>query len=197
MDRVAGGDRKTESELSYQDVIFRIRQICNELLKAKYLDKYQDGDRSAILNCVATYELQLQNDTVDGVTYVTLPEFYISLPYNRGVHRIFQRATKPKGDPSTKEFTLVDQPAVSLKTRTSRYPGMNFCWIEGYKVKFFNMYAEQGATDKVVTQLIVAAPDSVGETDPLPIPADMVQTVLDRMTQAELTPPLKIEPPKK
>lgn len=199
MDRFAGGDRKTSSKLSYQEVVFNTRFICNELLKAEYFTKMQNGDRSNVLNCIAVYELPLQNDLVDGVAYVTLPEFYISLPYNRGVHRIFQRAKKIKGESQQSgitEFTLVDQPAVSLRTRTLRYPGMNYCWIEGFKVKFFNMYAEADATNKVIAQLIVAAPDNIAETAALPIMPEIIPRVLDRLAQMELNPALKVEMPK-
>ncbi len=193
MDRVAGGDVPSSSPLSFQQVIFQIRQIANLVLKVSSIEKYNDGDRSAVTNCIATYELTLQNDSVDGVAFVTLPDFYISLPYNRGVHRIFQRALKQAGNPTDKEFTIMHQPAVSLKTRTARYPGMNYCWIEGFKVKFYNMYAEPGATNKVVSQLIVAAPDQVGEDDALPIMPETVIEILTRLAQIELNPALKVE----
>lgn len=193
MDRFSGGDVKTSSELSYQEIIFQIRQIANQVLKVQYYEKWKEGDRSATTQCIATYELTLQNDTVDGLAYVTLPEFYISLPYNRGVHRIFQRALKQGGEPTEKEFTLMHTPSTSLKTRTARYPGMNYCWIEGYKVKFYNIFAEPDKTNKLVTQVIVAAPDTVLENDALPIMPEIVPLILDRLAQMELNPALKVE----
>lgn len=186
IDRFSGGDRGTASELSIQDVIFRIRVICNELLKVEYYGKYQDNDRSAIAQCIASYELTLTNDP--DCAYVTLPDFYLNLPYSRGLHRIFQRAYNAAGNPTDTEFALSHQPAIALKTRTARYPGLNLCWIEGYKVKFYNVYAEPGTTNKIIAQLVVAAPDSIGEDDPLPIMPEIVPKIWDRLAQQELNP---------
>lgn len=198
MDRFSGGDRKSISELTYQDVVFRIRTICNELLVATYFPKYQEGDRGAITQCIASYELTLTND-VD-CAYITLPDFYVSLPYNRGIHRVFQRAKKAQGNPTGTEYTLTHHPAIGLKTRTSRYAGLKMCWVEGFKIKFYNLYAEApGAnpnvpgTNKVVVQIIVAAPDSIGENDPLPIMPEMIPKIYDRLAQMELNPPLRVD----
>lgn len=190
IDRFSGGDRKTGSELSIQDIVLKARGICNELLKTEYIGKMTEGDRSAITNCIATYQLTLLNDGQSA--YVILPDFYLSLPYNRGVHRIFQYAKKAKGEPTETDFTLAHFPAVNLKTRTARKPGLNMCWIEGYKLKFYKVYAEPDKTNTINVQLIVAAPDSIGEDDPLPIPPELVIRVYDRLAQMELNPGLEM-----
>jgi len=187
------GDRPNKSELSYQDIIFNIRSICNELLKVAYYEKMQEGDRSAITQCIASYELTLTND-ID-CAFITLPDFYISLPFNRGVHRVYQRALKANGNPTGTEFTLSHNPSINLKTRTARYAGLNLCWVEGFKIKFYNVYAEpQGSspnvpgTNKVIVQLIVAAPDSISESDPLPLMPEMIDKIYERLAQLELNP---------
>lgn len=187
IDRFSGSDRATTSDLSVQDVIFRIRMICNELLKPEYITKYQDNDRSAIAQCIVSYELTLVNDP--DCAYITLPDFYLNLPYSRGLHRIFQRAMNLQGNPTDTEFALSLFPAIGLKTRTARYSGINICWIEGFKVKFYSLYAEPGtANNKIIVQLIVAAPDSVGEDDPLPIMPEMVTKIWDRLAEQESRP---------
>lgn len=186
IDRLSGGDRKTGSELSVQDIVFKVRGVCNELLKAEYITKYQENDRSSITHCIANFELTLNNDP--DCAYVTLPEFYLSLPYNRGINRIFQRAMNAQGNPTDTEFAISHQPAIGLKTRTVRYPGINICWIENFKVKFYGIYAEPGTTNKVIVQLIVAGPDSVGEDDALPIMPEMIPRIIDRIIQQELNP---------
>lgn len=188
--RLQGGDRTTTSEYSVQDIIFKLRGICNESLKADYVTKYADSDKSAIPQCIASYELDLQNDP--DCAYVTISELPINLAFNRGMHRIFQRSFHQAGNPTDKEFTLSHQPAIGLKTRTARYPTINICWQEGFKIKFFNVYAEPGTTDKIIVQLIVAAPDSIGEDDALPIPPEWSTRILDRLAQQELNPPLTI-----
>lgn len=172
--RFSGGDRQNKSELSYQEVIFNTRSICNELIKPVYWEKSNEGDKSAITQCIASYELTLTND-VD-CAFVTLPDFYIALPFNRGIWRVYQRALKAMGNPTGTEFTLVHNPSVSLKTRTARYAGINIAWVEAFKIKFYNLYAEPAGnnpnvpgTNKVIVQLQVMAPDSIGENDPLPI----------------------------
>lgn len=186
IDRLSGGDRKTGSELSVQDIVFKVRSVCNELLKAEYITKYQDADRSAVTQCVANFELTLVNDP--DCAYITLPDFYLNLPWNRGIHRIFQRALNAQGNPTDTEFALSHQPAIGLKTRTARYPGINLCWVENFKVKFYGIYAEPGTTNKVIVQLIVAAPDSIDEDSPLPIMPEMVPKIYDRIIQQELNP---------
>lgn len=189
--RLQAGDRKTSSEYSVQDIIFKLRGLCNEAIKADYTWKYADNDKSAMTQCIATYELTLSNDP--DTAYVTLPDFYLNLPHNRGVHRIFQRALHPEGDPTDIEFTLSHQPAIGLKTRTARYPGINVCWVEGRKIKFFNLYAEPDVTNVIIAQLIVAAPSTVGDDDPLPLPPELAAKILDRLVFQELNPPLTIQ----
>jgi hypothetical protein len=199
-DRFSGGDRPNKSELSYQEIIFQIRSICNELIKPVYWEKQNEGDRSAITQCIASYELVLTNDP--DCAFVTLPDFYIALPFNRGVWRVYQRALKASGNPTGTEFTICHNPAINLKTRTARYAGINLCWVEGFKIKFYNLYAEpqQNAnipgTNKVIVQLQVMAPDSIGENDPLPILPEMIDKIYDRLAQFEMNPPLKVETPK-
>lgn len=182
-----GGDRSTEDEMSYQDAIARARIACNRVLKVQYIDKLQDGDRSNIGSVIATYELTVQNDT--DCAYVTLPEVPINLAHNRGIDRVFQRKKTNKGNPTKTEFTLVHNPATNLQSRTARYPGLNICWQEGFKLKFYNMYAEPGQPVKMIVCLVVAAPDSIGESDPLPITADMQDLVLKAMLEIQTPVP--------
>jgi len=189
IDRFSAGDKGTTSELSYQDTIFKVRSICNELIKAEYISKYAENDRSAIGMCIASYELSLVNDP--DCAYVNLPDFYLNLPYSRGINRVIQRSYHDVGNPTDKEFTLSHQPAIGLKTRTARMPEINICWLEGLKLKFFGLYAEPGSeADKIIVQLIVAAPDSILEDDPLPIPPELVPRVYDRLEQMEINPGL-------
>lgn len=189
--RIQGGDRKTSSEISVQDIIFKLRGICNEFLKADYVTKYADADRGAIAQCIASFELDLENDP--DCAFVEISDLPINLAFNRGLHRVFQRSLHPSGDPTDKEFTVVGQPAIQLKTRTARMPELNICWQEGFKIKFFNVFAEPDTTDKIIVQLIVAAPSSIGENDPLPIPPEWEPKIIDRLVQQELNPPLTIQ----
>lgn len=189
--RLQGGDRKTTSEYSVQDIVFKLRGICNEFLKADYATKYADSDRGAIAQCIASYELELSNDP--DCAFVEISELPINLAYNRGIHRVFQRSLHPVGDPTDKEFTVVGQPAIQLKTRTARMPEINICWQEGLKIKFYNVYAEPDTTDVIIVQLIVAAPNNIGEDDPLPIPPEWASKILDRLVQQELNPPLTVQ----
>lgn len=189
--RLQGGDRKTQSEISVQDIIFKLRGICNEFLKADYVTKYAESDKASIAQCIASFELDLENDP--DCAFVTITDLPINLAYNRGIHRVFQRSEHPSGNPTDKEFTLSDQPAVQLKTRTARYAGINICWQEGFKIKFFNVYAEPDTTDKIIVQLIVAAPSNIGENDPLPIPPEWEPKIIDRLVQQELNPPLTVQ----
>lgn len=180
IDRMVGGDKKTIDRISYQDIIAKIRIILNEILKANIYQRYLEGDKSSGGMCIASYTLPIQNSNEE-YPYIELPEFYIELPNNRGIDRIYLLKPKKIGGESRTEITILNTPSSSLQTRTIKYCGLHCCWIEGYKIKFYNIYNDPDNNTKIVINLVVAAPDKIGEDDALPITSDMQNKCLSAL----------------
>lgn len=177
MDDLSGGGRTTDSKLDEREVILKIRQALNEVMSLKYFEKYNEGDRSAISMYISTYKLTLLNDNDLNRAYITLPEFNASLPYNRGLHRMWI-----KSDPEQKDIVLSHQPGIGGRLRAGNVSGVIYAYQEGFSVILRNVSVEPGEEpETVVTQLIIAGPDSIGINDPLPIVPEQQSEVLKRI----------------
>jgi hypothetical protein len=107
---------------------------------------------------IASYEVDVEGEVPN--LYITLPEFYINLPFNKGIHQI-----APVEDP-TNAFIPRHNPSVSYNLPCSDLePGQNSYWQKGLKVYF----DEDCDFSKVLVDLLVASPDTIGVGDPLPI----------------------------
>ena len=89
---LSGGDQAAESRIARREVIQRIRQTMNELLKLELLQGRTEGTRLPVAMYVATYPgLEVK---AEGNVFITdLPEFYISLPYNKGIYSLHPDST--------------------------------------------------------------------------------------------------------
>lgn len=176
MDDLSGGGRTTDSKLDEREVILKIRQTLNEVMALKYFEKYNDGDRSPISMYISTYKLTLQNDNDLNRAYITLPEFNATLPYNRGLHRMWL-----KSDPDQKGIVLSHHPSIGGRLRAGNVPGVIYAYQEGFTVVLRNVSVEPGSPETVVTQIIIAGPDSIGINDPLPIVPEQQSEVIKRI----------------
>jgi hypothetical protein len=175
---VSGGDQSKDSQVDRREVIVKIRQLMNQLLMGSYFQKWNEGDRSATTMYIASYELTI-NKSEDERYYVDLPEFYVSLPYNRGIHRVFRKGSPENG------FTPQHNYSVSDRVNASRVNSIDYYYVEGLRVFLRGKHTVQ-KDGKIVAQLIVAAPDSVGENDPLPIIPEHQSVILQALKQGYL-----------
>lgn len=175
IDRLSGGSQSKDSQIKYRSTIMKIRAIANSILRIEALRNRDEGDRTAIGFCVASYDLTVTKS--NGSAEVTLPEFYMQLPYNAGIKRVFP---KGKGQ-GNYDYVLDSNPGISSNTRAGQYSAYKFYWPEGLKLKFRKVYDEPDEDLQVTVQILVAAPDSIGESDPLPITSDMVEEILKRL----------------
>lgn len=189
IDQQSSGDASKDSHLSYQILIPRIRLLLNDFIKPLVFERYNDDDKSAVSNFIVSYEFTLTPDALG--SYVDLTENYISLPHNRGVHRVIHRSpslTMP-GQFTENECFPTNSPAFNRNTRAGRYPTAKKYYVEGKRIRFQNISVEPDQTNKVIIQIITAAPDSYGENDLLPLSPDMVsQTLLKLNTFAYQVP---------
>jgi len=108
---------------------------------------------------IVTYSVNVQGTNPN--KYIDLPEFYISLPFNKGLHAI-----APVQDP-TNHFIPRHNPSVSRNLPCADLdPGQYSFWTKGLKVYFDGDQVDFG---KVLVDLVVASPDSIGVDSSLPI----------------------------
>lgn len=182
LDTVSGGGMTNDSRIDERDVIIKIRQLMQEVLALNYFGKYQEGDRSAVSTYIASYQLTPEIDKELKQTKVAIPEFYMSLPYNRGIHRAFFI------DKPYKDFILQHSPGVSSNLPAGKVHGEVYAFVEGFKMVIRNVNQEPGSQlPKVVIQLIIPAPDSIGPEDMLPIIPEQQAEILRRL-RAEWQP---------
>jgi hypothetical protein len=176
LDDISGGGVTKDTRFDEREIILKIRQLLNEVLMLSVFQKAQEGDRSAITTYISRYELLVVVDKEKA--YVTIPEFFTGQAYNRGIHRIFL-----KRDPY-KDFIISHNPGVSKNLGAGNVYGENYVFIEGYTMIFRNLKLPKSPTalDKtVVLQLIIAAPDSIGINDILPVLPEHQTEILKRL----------------
>ena len=157
----SGGDISIDSQLSEGYVMLLVRQASNKFLKNMVLENYADDDRSTLPLMVVRYTVDVEG--TDPNKYITLPDFYIHLPFNKGL-----RGIALVEDP-TNEGIPRHNPGVSRNLPCADLdPGQFSYYSEGLKVYFDDNF-EYG---KVLLKLVVASPDNIAADDSLPIYAE-------------------------
>jgi len=158
----SGGSQSDDSELSEAYVIKMLRQAANKLLVSQIYNNLNSDDRSSLPLCIASYTVSVQGTNPN--KYIDLPEFYMLLPFNKGLYGI------APVDNRTKHFIPRHNPGVSKDLPCADLdPGMYSYFTEGLRVYFDN----ELPLAKVLVKLLVAAPDTIGVDDSLPIYPDM------------------------
>lgn len=155
----SGGDVSSDSQLSEGYVILMLRQASNKFLQGKIFERLNEDDRSGLQLMTVTYTVDVLGENPN--KYIDLPEFYMNLPFNKGL-----AAIAPVEDP-TAHFIPRLNPAVSRTLPCADLePGQISYWSKGLKAYFDGDQVDFG---KVLVDLVVASPDSVGADDVLPI----------------------------
>lgn len=175
----SGGDQSKDSQLDRRDVIKRARYFANAVLKPIYFEKLSEGDRSAIAQAIYSYELSATKDST-GQYYLSIPDSFMALVHNRGVHRIY-----PKGNPF-RDFVIQHNPGISSNLPHMKLAGVQYCYIEGLKV-WFGKGCVANKADKFILQIINVAPDAIADTDPLPIMPEQVGEIM-RLLKMDYAP---------
>lgn len=158
----SGGSQSDDSELSESYVIKMLRQAANKLLSAQIYNNLNSDDRGSLPLCIASYTVSVQGSHPN--KYIDLPEFYMALPFNKGLYGI-----APVDDRS-KHFIPRHNPGVSRDLPCADFdPGTYSYFTEGLRVYFDNNLP----LAKVLVKLLVAAPDNISKTDNLAIYPDM------------------------
>src|SRR6478609_7296463 len=127
----SGGDSSVDSQLSEGYIILMLRQALNKMLAPKIFERLSQDDRSGLQLMIASYEVNVLGEIPN--KYIDLPEFYINLPFNKGLHGI-----APIEDP-TAFFIPRHTPSVSRNLPCSDLdPDTNSYWTKGFRVFFDN-----------------------------------------------------------
>lgn len=152
----------SEDQLSKNYVVLLARQALNKLLAPKIFENLNGDDRGTLPLMVVQYTVSVTGESPN--KKITLPEFYVNLPFNKGIHGV---ATVE--DPTNFGIPRLN-PSVSRNLPCSDLdPGQFSWWTIGYNL-YFDEHFEYA---KVLLYLLVAAPDTIGESDPLPIFPEM------------------------
>jgi hypothetical protein len=129
---------------------------------------------------VVSYTVPVQG--VGSNKYIDLPEFYMSLPFNKGLVSV-----APIDDP-TNAFIFRLSPSVSRNLPCADLePGQFSCWTKGKKV-YLDNDCEFG---KLLLDLLVASPDSTGIDDALAIFPEHQAEIIQKVREMLKTMPLQ------
>jgi hypothetical protein len=168
----SGGAQSTDSALAEAYVILLCRQSCSKVIMPKVYERLKDDDRGSLSLLIASYEVPVQGQSPN--KYIDLPEFYFSLPFNKGL-----AAIAPIDDP-TNHFIPRHNPSVSRSLPCADLdPGQHSYWTKGAKVYF----DDDMELAKVLVDLLVAAPDKIGVDDMLPLYPDQQIDVIVMVRQ--------------
>jgi hypothetical protein len=184
----AGGimSKDDKIKLDRRDIILKVRSYLVPILKTEIFGKWNEGDRSAIASVIASYELSLLTEDT-GQKYLSIPDFYMTLPRNMGVHRMYV-----KGNPLGIDFIFMANPGITGRLPHTKMKNTQYVYIEGRKLYLgAGDIAKKG--DKLVLQLIVPAPDTIAAGDPLPILGEHVDQIMT-MLKRDYSPVAAIPP---
>lgn len=179
IEQISGGDQSKDSKLSYQMIIPRIRHILNDFIKPLILEGYNEDDRTPPSNFIVTHELRIQNDSLGA--YVDLPDWYLSLPHNRGIHRVVVRQPSGAQPGAFIETECVPTKHPQLSTRVNKYPTLQMYSTEGQRMRFRSMFAEPDVETFAFIQAICGAPDTIKDDDNLPVSPEMISQILQKL----------------
>lgn len=181
IEQMSGGDQSKDSQLSYQVIIPRIRHILNDFIKPLMLERYNEDDKTPPSNFIVTYQLRIQTDELGA--YVDLPDWYIALPHNKGIHRLMIRqpsGTMP-GQYKETECHPTQFPQINQNTRAGKYPTAQPYDVQGQRIRLQRFSAEPDEEVNAIVQTVCGAPDSYKDNDNLPISPEMVSQILTKL----------------
>jgi hypothetical protein len=171
----SGGDPSHDSPYGERTVIKKIKMHLNQALKVERFGRMNLGDKSPMPLFIYTYEnIEVNKD--GEYSELELPEFFIDLPHNKGVHMIC-----PDCDPH-KPYTRRNNQGVSRHLDCGKLLGEAGWWQEGFKVF---LSPKEKVKDKAIVKLILVGPDDLKDSDPLPVTPDMLPPIIQAI-KAEL-----------
>jgi len=173
---LSGGQSSKDSEYVTRYTAMLYRSAMNETLKIQTFEKRQGTeDKTVVKMYIATYEgINVSWDSATERSFAIIPEFYQSLSFNRGLHQV-SSMNKPL-DAMVEKLN----PTVSSTLPAGRLQGRIGFYVEGLRVYWDEDVRRKGVV-QVLIKMVVAAPDSIALSDPLPITPEQAGTCRDRV----------------
>jgi len=168
----SGGDLSEDTRFSEAYTILMARQAANKMISPLIYANMNEGDRGNLPLLIVGIQA-----TVTGTVpnrKITLPETYNNLAFGKGLVGI-----APVEDP-THHFIPRNNPSVSRNLPCADLePGQNSFYTEG-----LTAYFDENMDKKVVlVKVQMAAPDSIGPDDNLPIYPEMEYDIIMMVRQ--------------
>ena len=124
-----GGQANTDSEYDERYTVSLIRSAMNSVLALHPTQKQYEGDRTINKMYIATYPgITVKNDDATERSYAELPEFYVSLSFDRGIVQV-SAMDKPLEPMIPKR-----NPTVSNSLPCGELQGRKGYYIEGLRI---------------------------------------------------------------
>ncbi len=176
---MAGGDPGPDFHIPEAYAILLARQGLQALIRPIILDNLNQDDRSSLPMYIATYEVNVQGEV--GHQFLELPEWYIRLPYNKGLHGI-----APIEEP-TNFYIPRHNPQVTYNLDCADVEGQRSYYAIGMKV-YLDKEEEKS---KLLVYLVIPAPDSITEDASLPMFPEQQFELLALMRQLWANEPIQ------
>lgn len=171
INEMTGGRPNNDDQYDVRIVAGRIRPLLNELLLQQVRTNYGSDDRAIPGTYKVPYHnIRILTEEETGRKYIPLPDFFLSLPYNKGLNDI--RYTK---DPNSSFFER-PMPGVTMNLHKSPLSPRQSYYQESMRV-YFDREDVDERHKEVTVVLVVAAPDKYGLDDVLPLTAEMASRV--------------------
>lgn len=190
MRRLSGGDVPDDSPYD-RDFVAReyrdaMREDCKMEMKTR---RHGDGDdKSPIGQFIATYKVPVATDTESSRAYVGIPDNFLSLKYNKGIHDLL--AVDPKSKHLLNSFLPVENPQVSSHLMVGdpeMMEGFNTYYLEGLKL-YFTRNIRRDKIEYCFLKLLVPGADKYGLDDALPVLPENAARCRDIVCERMLRP---------
>lgn len=178
----SGGVPARDSGLDRRDLVLKARNYFSLALKPIIFEKKNEGDTSAVSQAIYQYELTLEDNGTE--KWVTIPDVYMALPHNKGVHRVYT-----KGNPYD-DYVIQHHPGITSNLPHMKLQNVQYGNIRGLKVIFGKGCTAKKAT-RIIVEIINPLVDVIGADDPIPAPPEIVAEVISRL-RAEFAPLLQV-----
>ncbi|MEJ7644275.1 MAG: hypothetical protein WKF87_06750 [Chryseolinea sp.] len=174
--RLSGGDIPSDSPYKMEFVIEDVRDALRADLKLELLERRsgQEDDRTPITQYIATYfNIPVILEAATNRTYIEIPSNYMSLKHNKGIHWVASMRTP------TRKMIPIANPSVTMNLPHGDLErGNHGYYVEGMKIySMRNLLTDKGS--KLLLKLLVPAPDTWSQDDPLPVLPENISRVMD------------------
>lgn len=172
--RVHGGDVPTDSPLDPREVIRYICMILNKKVKQNYFENYKLGEPGIDGQYIGRFpNVAVSKDTATLEYYSIIPSSYVALPKGRGLRQV--SSMRNQRDPFI--IRTNGNKGIYSRLQAGSLQGRIGCYPEGNKI-WYDANMDEKKVKEVLVKVVIAGPDTLGESDPLPIDASEAENVV-------------------